>query len=127
MEWVQAHLVEWAAPAVMLAVLAYAVKTLPGLLERKALAALEYLFEKGDAADDAWLCATIAWAEAKYGPGTGAIKATAAVDKIMGLLPLQYRIFFTQKMINRAVELFQESFDRLAAAAAKKAAEHKPI
>ena len=125
MEWIQNHLISIAAPLVVMAAMGAAIKFLPAYLEKKALAALEYLFEKGDAADDAWLCATIQWAEAKYGPKTGAIKAAAAVDKIIGLLPVQNRIIITKKVIERAVELFQQCFDRLESTALAQADKHK--
>jgi len=125
MEWIQQNLMLVAVPLGIVAALAAAIKFLPGYLENKAMAALEYLFEKGDAADDAWLCATIKWAEAKYGPRTGAMKAAAVTDKIIGLLPVQYRIFITGKVSARAVELFQQCFDRLEAAALAQADKHK--
>lgn len=99
--------------AVLLGVLAAAIKKIPAMLEEKAKTALGKLFAAGDAADDAWLIATVRWAEAKYGAGTGEQKAKAVVDKIIGLLPIKYKIFVTQKVRDRATILFQQSFDRI--------------
>ena len=98
---------------VLLAVLGIAIKKIPSMLEEKATAALNKLFTAGDAADDVFIVAAINWAEAKYGAGTGAVKADYCVSKIIGLLPLQYRVFATAKVKAKAVELFQSSFDRL--------------
>lgn len=126
MEWIQTHLMLLTVPLALLAALGAVFKFLPGYLEAKALAALEYLFEKGDAADDLWLIATIRWAQAKYGPKSGATKAQAVVNKIIGLLPLRYRLFLTDKVKTRAVELFQSCFDRLETAALLEASKHEP-
>lgn len=125
MEWIQTHLLTAGASIAILAVLGMLIKRIPALLEGKAIAALEYMFEKGDAADDAWLLATIRWAEAKYGPGSGEVKAKAVVDKIVALLPLKYRVFLSGKAYARAVELFQSCFDRLEGAVKKEAEAHK--
>ena len=124
--FIQSHILAIAVPLALLAGIGAAMKVLPCLLEAKAIAALDYLFAHGDAADDAWLCATIKWAEAKYGPASGAVKAAAVVDKIMALLPVQYRVFTSDKVKAKAVELFQACFDRLEATALKEAADHQP-
>ena len=125
MNWIQSHLVTAGASLAILSLLGMLVKKLPSLLEAKAISALEYMFERGDAADDAWLIATIRWAEAKYGAGTGEAKARAVVGKIVALLPLKYRVFLSGKAYARAVELFQSCFDRLEGAAIKEAEAHK--
>jgi hypothetical protein len=122
--FIQSHLLAIAVPLALLAGIGAAMKVLPTLLEAKAIATLDYLFAHGDAADDAFVVATIRWAEAKYGPASGAVKAAAVVDKIVGLLPVQYRLFLTDKARAKAVELFQACFDRLEATALKEAAEH---
>ena len=127
MNFIQTHIFAIIIPLVLAAGIGALVKWLPGLLEAKAIAALDYLFAHGDAADDAWLVATIKWAEAKYGPASGAVKAAAVVDKIIGLLPVQYRMFMSDKAKAKAVELFQSCFDRLEATALKEAADHAPI
>lgn len=124
MNFIQTHLLTIIIPLALGFGIGALLKWLPGLLEAKAIAALDYLFEHGDAADDAWLVATIKWAEAKYGAASGAQKAAAVVDKIVGLLPVQYRLFLSDKAKARAVELFQACFDRLEATALKEAAEH---
>lgn len=124
-DFIQSHILAIGVPLALLAGIGAAMKVLPSLLEAKAIAALDYLFAHGDAADDAWLVATIRWAEAKYGPASGAAKATAVVDKIVGLLPVQYRLFLTDKARAKAVELFQACFDRLEATALKEASEHQ--
>ena len=126
MEWIQYHVLQIVVPVALLAGIGAALKVLPGLLEAKAMAALDYLFAQGDAADDAWLCASIKWAEAKYGVSSGAIKADAVVNKIVALLPIQYRVFLSDKAKARAVEMFQACFDRLEATALKEATEHAP-
>lgn len=112
--------------AVLLGILAAAIKKVPAMLEENAKMALGKLFMAGDAADDAWLIATIKWAEAKYGAGTGEQKAKAVVDKIISLLPLKYRIFVTQKVRDRATILFQQSFDRLEKVALDSIAQNEP-
>lgn len=124
-EFIQSHILAIGVPFILIVGIGAAMKVLPVMLETKAIAALDYLFLHGDAADDAWLVATIRWAEAKYGPNSGAVKATAVVDKIVGLLPVQYRLFLTDKARTRAVELFQTCFDRLESVAIKEAAEHQ--
>ena len=126
MNFIQSHLITILLPLALLAGLGALLKILPGLFEAKAMAALDYLFAHGDAADDAWLCATIKWADAKYGAASGAIKAAAVVNKIVALLPIQYRVFLSDRARARAVELFQACFDRLEATALKEAAEHAP-
>lgn len=126
METIKDNLQLLIVSGVALAVLGGLIKTLPALLEAKVTAALERLFNEGDAADDAWLVATIAWAEAKYGAGTGAAKAAAVVEKIINLLPLQYRFFVSAKARAKAVELFQRCFDRVEAAALAAAAKNTP-
>jgi hypothetical protein len=105
-------------------VMGLAAKKLPAMLEAKVKAALERLFERGDAADDAWLIATIVWAEAKLGPNAGAAKAALVVDRIIGLLPMQYRVFVTKGVREKAVTMFQASYDRVMAAAHKAEIEH---
>lgn len=127
MEYIQSHLLSIVVPLALVAGLGAALKALPKLLEAKALAALEYLFAKGDAADDAFIVAAMIWAEAKYGPATGAIKAQAVVAKITALLPVQYRLFLTDKAKAKAVELFQACFDRLEAVALGQISEHKDL
>ena len=94
-------------------VLGIAIKKLPSLLEAKMEAALDRLFKEGDAADDAFIVAAINWAEVKYGPGSGGQKADAVVAKITALLPLPYKLYLTPKVRVKAVQLFQECFDRL--------------
>ena len=126
MNWIHAQLMAVVIPLGLLAALGAALKALPGLLEAKASAALDKLFAQGDKADDAWIVATIQWAEAKYGAGSGKQKAAACVDKLMGLVPLQYRLFITPAVKDKAVALFQASFDRLEAVALKEAQEHGP-
>ena len=125
--WIQAHLMTVFAPMALLLALGLAVKKIPAMLEEKAKAALDKLFAEGDAADDQWLCATIQWAESKYGAASGATKADAVVNKLIGLLPLQYRVFATIGVRAKAKELFQASFDRLEAAVLKEAEEHRPV
>lgn len=125
MDFIQTHLLQIAVPLGIVAVLGAALKALPKLLEAKVLAALEYLFEKGDAADDKWLIATIVWAEEKYGAGTGKVKAEAVVAKVISLLPVQYRLFMSDKAKAKAVELFQSCFDRVEAVALKQIEGHK--
>ena len=122
--WIQQYLVIAGIALGLLVVMGIALKVIPAMLEEKAMAALNFLFEKGDAADDEWLCATIKWAQAKYGPNSGAQKAAAVVDKILNLLPLQYRIFISGKVRTKAAELFQACFDRLEAAALAEMKEH---
>jgi hypothetical protein len=95
--------------------LGVAIKALPKLLEAKVQAALEFLFNSGDAADKAWFIATCVWAEQKYGPGSGAVKAQVVVNKILGLLPLRYRYFISDASKAKAIELFQKSFDAIEA------------
>lgn len=127
MEYIQSHLLSIVVPLGLVAVLGMVIKALPDMLEAKALAALEYLFAKGDAADDAFIVAAIVWAEAKYGPATGAVKAKAVVDKITALLPVQYRLFMSDKVKAKAVEMFQKCFDRLEAVALNQISEHKDL
>ena len=119
MDWIQSHLLITFGPLGLIAALAAAVKYVPLMLEERATKALEHLFVAGDAADDAFLVAAIQYAEAKYGAGTGKQKAEAVVAKIMSLMPLQYRYLATDKVKAKAVELFQQSFDRLEAVALK--------
>jgi hypothetical protein len=123
-DWIQQHLIIAGITLGFLVVLGIALKAIPAMLEEKAMAALNFLFEKGDAADDEWLCATIKWAEAKYGAKSGAQKAAAVVDKIINLLPIQYRLFISGKVRAKAAELFQACFDRLEAAALAEMKEH---
>jgi len=123
--YIQTHIMQIGIPLAIVAGLGALLKILPSLLEKKAIAALDYLFEHGDAADDRWLCATIAWAEEKYGAGTGAIKAKAVVDKIVRFLPVQYRVFMSNMARSRAIELFQACFDRLEAVALKEVKNHE--
>jgi hypothetical protein len=104
--------------------LGVALKKLPDMLEAKVQAAIDKLFAMGDAADDEFLVAAIHWAESKYGAGSGAVKAQACVDKILGLLPVHYRLFVSKGSRDKAIALFQQSFDRLEAVA-KKAQEPK--
>lgn len=117
----------WAIGLAVLGGVGILAKNLPGLLESKASAALDDLFAKGDANDDALLVAMLTWAEQKYGPGTGAIKAKACVDKMVSMIPLRYRIFVTEKVKAKALLLVQASFDRLEAVVIKAAQEHKPV
>lgn len=98
---------------VFIAVLGIAIKKIPAMIEEKARAAVDKLFAAGDAADDVFLIAAIKWAEAKYGPGSGKAKADAVVNKIIALLPVQYRLFVTAGVKAKITELFQASFDRL--------------
>lgn len=119
MEWIQSNLIATGASMAIAAGLGYALKNLPKYLEEKVSKAIDDLFAMGDAADDAFLVAAIKWAEAKYGPGTGPAKAQAVVDKILGLLPVHYRLFVTDKSRLKAILLFQQSFDRLEAVAKK--------
>jgi len=67
-DWIQAV----GVGIVIVFILGILIKIIPAFLEKEALAALGYLFEKGTPADDIWFCDTLKWAEAKYGPGTGA-------------------------------------------------------
>ena len=127
MEYIQTHLLSIIVPLGLVALLGMVIKALPDMLEAKALAALEYLFEKGDAADDRLIVAFIQWSEEKYGAGTGKIKAEAVVAKITALLPIQYRLFLTDKAKAKAVELFQACFDRLEAVALGQISEHKDL
>ena len=120
----QAHLHAWLYGAGMLIVLGALIKSVPKLVEDKVKAALAALFASGDPADKAWMVATCVWAEAKYGPASGAAKAQAVVDKILGLLPLQYRLFVSDKSRENAVALFQQSFDRVMAAAHEAETKH---
>lgn len=117
LEAIQNNLVNIGVGLALTMALGVALKKIPALLEEKARAALDKLFTAGDAADDAFLIAAISWAEAKYGPGSGAVKADAVVRKIEALLPLQYRVFVTKKVRAKTIELFQASFDRLEAVA----------
>lgn len=113
MEWLQSHVISIGLTSGIFLVLGIALKKIPTLLETKVQAAIDKLFDKGDAADDQFLIAAITWAEAKYGPGSGEVKAKFCVDKILSLLPIAYRPFVTEKSRLRAIQLFQESFDRL--------------
>jgi hypothetical protein len=124
LEFINHNLINIAVTAGVGLALGLALKSLPKLLETKVASALEALFQSGDAADDKWMIATIVWAEAKLGPGTGAAKATLVVDKILGLLPLQYRLFVSDKSREQAVALFQQSFDRVMAAAHEAETKH---
>ncbi len=124
MTFLKMHLLSVVVPLVVMGGLGALLKSLPALLEKKAISALELLFKKGDAADDAFLIALIKWADAKYGPASGAKKASAVVDKIVVMLPIQYRAFMSPAVRIRAVQLFQECFDRIEAAALKEADGH---
>ena len=125
MNWIQSHLIQLILPLVFMAIMGMLIKALPDILEKRISEALEKLFLMGDPNDDAWLVANIKWAEAKYGAGTGAVKAGAVVSKILSLLPIQYRLFVSDKMRAKAVELFQECFDRVESVALKESEEHK--
>ena len=113
MEWIQNHLINIGMTSGIFLVLGILLKKLPDILETKIKTALDALFTQGDAADDAFIVASIKWAEAKLGPGTGAAKANLVVDKIIAMLPIQYRLFVSEKSRKRAIELFQLSFDRI--------------
>ena len=104
-------IINWILGIGLTSALAYITKSLPLILEKDILEKLNWLFTNGDAADKIWLKATIDWAEAKYGPGTGAQKAMAVVNKIISLLPVQYRFFVNDKVKGEAVKLFQNTFD----------------
>lgn len=123
-DWIQNNMVMAGVALGLSALLAYGMKNLPKLIEEKVSKAIDDLFAMGDAADQKWLLATIEWAEAKYGPGTGATKASAVVDKILALLPLKYKAFVSKANRDKAVALFQASFDRLEATLAKERQEH---
>ena len=106
-----AFLHNWLYGAGLVLILGLAIKKIPNMLERKVKAALDALFATGSPADKAWLVATCTWAEAKYGAGSGPAKAQAVVNKIISLLPAQYRLFVSDGAKAKAVELFQKSFD----------------
>jgi len=124
LEFINHNLVNIAVTAGVGLAIGAALKALPQLLESRVRAALEALFKAGDPADDVWMVATITWAEAKLGPGTGAAKAALVVDKILGLLPVRYRLFVSAKSREEAVTLFQQSFDRVMAAAHEAETKH---
>ena len=115
LEFINHNLINIAVTAGVGLALGLALKSLPKLLETKVASALEALFQSGDPADKAWMVATCVWAEAKYGPASGAAKAQAVVDKILGLLPIQYRLFVSADARCKAIELFQKSFDGIEA------------
>jgi hypothetical protein len=125
--YIQTHIMQIGIPIAIVAGIGALIKVVPAYLESKAVAGLEYLFNKGDSVDDDWLIATIKWAEAKYGPGTGAVKAKAVVDKMVSLLPIAYRAFMSDKAKAKAVILFQSCFDRLEAVALKEAKDHEKM
>lgn len=125
--FLQSHLLSIVIPLALVTGIGAVIKVLPGLLEDKAMTALDYLFAKGDDHFNTWLIATIQFAEAEYGPATGAVKAAFVVDKIMGLLPIQYRVFMTDAVKDKAVALFQQSFDKLESTILKEAKDHAPI
>lgn len=112
---------------VALMALAAAMKCIPAFLEKKAMDAIDYVFTNGDAADKEWFVATLKYAEAKYGPGTGAQKAKFVVDKIIGLLPMRWRLVATDAVKAKAYSLFQASFDKLEAVTLKEIEEHKNV
>jgi hypothetical protein len=114
----------WAIGVGLLAGLTWALKALPGLLEAKATAALDKMFALGDDNDDRLIIAMINWAERKYGPGTGSVKAAAVVDWMLSRLPLHYRVFATDKVRAKAVELLQKSFDCMEDTLNREAKEH---
>ena len=124
MEWIQSNLIATGAAMALAAGLGYALKNLPKYLEEKVSKAIDDLFAMGDEADDAFILAAMVWAEAKYGPGTGPAKAAAVVDKILSLLPLKYRAFVSKGNRDKAVALFQASFDRIESTLAKERQEH---
>ena len=126
MAFIQAHILAVGVPLALVAGLGAALKALPTLLDGKVIAALDYLFTKGDAADDRLIAALISWADSKYGNASGAVKAAFVVDHITAMLPLQYRAFMSDKARAKAVELFQACFDRVEAAAIKEAKDHTP-
>jgi uncharacterized membrane protein YbaN (DUF454 family) len=125
--FIQSHVLAIGIPLALVAGIGAALKVLPSLLEAKAMAALDFLFSKGDPAFDKWLCDTIQFAESEYGPATGAVKAAFVVDKVTSLLPIQYQVFMTAAVKAKAVALFQQSFDRLEATVLKEAKDHAPI
>ena len=125
MDWITNNIINIGITSGLFLLLGIAIKKLPGLIESKVQKAIEDMFQAGDAADDAFIVAAIKWAEYKYGPGTGETKAKACVGKIIDLLPVQYRVFVSEKSRNRAIELFQQSFDRLEAVAKKAIETHQ--
>ena len=126
MEYIQTHLIMLVMPLGIMAVLGILAKNLPELLANKAAALIDKAFNAGDPADDELFCAAIVWVEKKYGSGSGAEKADKLTALLISMLPLQYRIFATQKVKDKVKEVFQKSFDRLEAVALKELKEHQP-
>lgn len=125
MEWLKNNVMMMVVSFGSIAVMGMIIRALPDILEKRISDALDKLFLMGDPADDAWLVATIEWAEAKYGQGSGEIKANAVVTKIIGLLPIHYRLFVSDKMKAKAIEMFQKCFDRVEATFLKEVEQHK--
>ena len=125
LEFLQTHS-GWIEIFLATVVLGWTAKKMPAYVEAKAIAALDALFAAGDDADVAFFIAAIRWAEAKYGPKSGKEKADAVVTKIIALLPMQYRIFVTRGLKDKAIEMFQETFDRLEKATLGEAVQHDP-
>lgn len=121
MEWIQNYGIGLA----ILGILGLALKKIPSMIESKVISALDKMFEKGGPAEDKLLVALIDYAEFRYGPGSGAVKAKYCVDKIMAMLPLTYRVFATQNVQDRAQQLLQACFDKTMDSVAKAAMERR--
>lgn len=116
-----------AVAAAICGALGWSIKKIPDILAAKAIELIEKAFAMGSPSDDKLFVAMLVWAEERFGPGSGAVKAAFLVDKVVALLPVQYRIFVTAKVRAKILELFQKSFDRLEAVFLAQIAEHKGI
>lgn len=103
--------IEWLIAAAIMAALSALIKNLPGIIDAYLADGIEEVFKIGGPDEDWLFVQFLIYLEKKHGRYANADKAKAAVDKMISMLPLKYRIFAGTKVREKTYELVTAIFE----------------
>jgi len=115
---------DWAVITAVVAILVMLIKYVPAFLDGALAKGIDAMFEKLGPDEDWLFVQFLIYLERKYGKYANADKAREAVDKLLTLLPVQYRVFAGEKVRAKLYELVTKIFESAKARIEKEAQEH---
>lgn len=114
----------WIIICAILAAIAAVIKWLPAWVDTKLATGIDAIFGALGPDEDWLFVQFLIYLERKYGKYANADKAREAVDKLLTLLPVQYRVFAGEKVRAKLYELVTKIFESAKARIEKEAQEH---
>jgi len=115
---------EWAVAAAIAAVLGMAIARAPEWIDAFLSKNIDAIFAKLGPDEDWLFVQFLTYLERKYGPYANADKVRLAIDRLLDLLPLHYRVFAGEKVRGRLYELVTKVFEAAKERIEKEAQEH---